>query len=144
MPSIKIPMPFTVFEKTLNVSQSMQQLTYTTLIYWSRCHPVLSSSSIHLGFLEKRAVVSPKPCSLMVDCLRGSSIKLIMSSAQMGALSLIFSTILTLLRPDIPHPIETELEKGRFVLVQKLQRKVKPKKGQRTKEKVQIWELKHL
>ena len=57
---------------------------------------------------------------------------------------LIFSTILTLLRPDIPHPIENELQKGRFALVQKLQRKVKPKKGQRTKEKVQIWELKPL
>ena len=61
-----------------------------------------------------------------------------------GRIALIFSTILTLLRPDIPHPIETELQKGRFELVQKLQRKVKPKKGQRTKEKVQVWELKRI
>ena len=61
-----------------------------------------------------------------------------------GRIVLIFSTILTLIRPDIPHPIETELQKGRFELVQKLQRKVKPKQGQRTKEKVQVWELRRL
>lgn len=58
-----------------------------------------------------------------------------------GTIVLIFSTILTLLRPDIPHPIESELQKGRFKLKQKLQRKVKPTAGKRTKEKVQIWEL---
>ena len=61
-----------------------------------------------------------------------------------GRIVLVFSTILTLLRPDIPHPIEIELKKGRFTLVQKLQRKVKPKMGKKTKERVQIWELKHL
>lgn len=58
-----------------------------------------------------------------------------------GRIVLIFSTILTLLRPDIPHPIETELSKGRFLLLNKMQRKVKPTNGKRTKEKVQIWEL---
>lgn len=58
-----------------------------------------------------------------------------------GTIVLVFSTILTLLRPDIPHPIESELTKGRFKLQQKLQRKVKPTGGNRTKEKVQIWEL---
>ena len=58
-----------------------------------------------------------------------------------GKVVFIFSTILTLLRPDIPHPLESELQKGRFQLIQKLQRKVKPKSGLRTKEKVQIWEL---
>lgn len=58
-----------------------------------------------------------------------------------GTLVLIFSNILTLLRPDIPHPIESELQNGRFELVQKLRRKVKPQKGKRTKEKVEVWEL---
>jgi len=58
-----------------------------------------------------------------------------------GRIVLIFSTILTLLRPDIPHPIETEVSKGRFRLLNKMQRKVKPTNGKRTKEKVQIWEL---
>ena len=58
-----------------------------------------------------------------------------------GTIVLIFSNILTLLRPDIPHPIESELQNGRFELVQKLRRKVKPQKGKRTKEKVEVWEL---
>lgn len=61
-----------------------------------------------------------------------------------GSIILLFSNIMTLLRPDVPHPIEAELKKGRFVCAQKLQRKIKPKdKSKRTKEKVQIWELKH-
>ena len=59
-----------------------------------------------------------------------------------GRIVFVFSNILTLLRPDLPHPIERELSIGRFTLVQKLTRKVKPKKGRRTKEKVEIWELK--
>ena len=59
-----------------------------------------------------------------------------------GRIIIIFSTILTLLRPDIPHPLETELRKGRLELIQKLRRKVKPQKGRRTKEKVEIWEFK--
>lgn len=61
-----------------------------------------------------------------------------------GSVILLFSNIMTLLRPDVPHPIEEELKKGRFVCAQKLQRKIKPKdKSKRTKEKVQIWELRH-
>ena len=62
-----------------------------------------------------------------------------------GSIILLFSNIMTLLRPDLPHPIEEELKKQRFQCTQKLQRKVKPKdKQKRTKEKVQIWELKHI
>ncbi len=60
-----------------------------------------------------------------------------------GRLVLLFSTILTLLRPDLPHPIERELSKNRFHLVQKTKRKVKPTNGRRTKERVEIWELTH-
>ena len=60
-----------------------------------------------------------------------------------GKIVLIFSTILTLLRPDIPHPIERELERKRFKLVNKMKRKVKPPKGRRSKERVEIWELEH-
>ena len=46
----------------------------------------------------------------------------------------------------MPHPILSELERGRFKLVQKLQRKVKPAPGKdgrrrRTREKVEVWEL---
>lgn len=63
---------------------------------------------------------------------------------QHGSIVLLFSNIMTLLRPDIAHPIEEELKKGRFQCIQKLQRKIKPKdKTKRTKEKVQVWELKH-
>ena len=60
-----------------------------------------------------------------------------------GRIVLIFSNILTLLRPDLPHPIETELTKNRFTLVNKMTRRIKPPKGskRRTKERVEIWEL---
>ena len=59
-----------------------------------------------------------------------------------GRLVLVFSNIMQLLQPDLPHPILSELERGRFRLVQKLQRKVKPSPGQRrTREKVEVWEL---
>ena len=63
-----------------------------------------------------------------------------------GRLVILFSTILQLVQPEVPHPILSELETGRFNLVQKLQRKVKssPSKNgrrRRTREKVQIWEL---
>ncbi len=60
-----------------------------------------------------------------------------------GRVVLLFSTILTLLRPDLPHPIERELSKDRFRLVQKRKRKVKPTNGRRTKERVEVWELAH-
>lgn len=59
-----------------------------------------------------------------------------------GRIVFLFSNILTLLRPDLPHPIERELSMGRFTLAQKLTRKIKQKKGRRTKEKVEVWELK--
>jgi hypothetical protein len=63
-----------------------------------------------------------------------------------GHIVLVFSNIMQLVQPDLPHPILAELERGRLRLVQKLQRKVKPTKtpsGQRrrTKEKVEVWEL---
>ncbi len=63
-----------------------------------------------------------------------------------GRLVLIFSNVIGLLQPDVPHPIETELAKGRFRLVAKTTRKVKPtpdKDGRRrrTREKVEVWEL---
>jgi len=59
-----------------------------------------------------------------------------------GRVVLVFSNIMQLLQPDLEHPILSELERGRFRLVQKLQRKVKPSPGQRrTREKVEVWEL---
>jgi tRNA1(Val) A37 N6-methylase TrmN6 len=63
-----------------------------------------------------------------------------------GRLVLIFSNVIGLIQPDVPHPILTELERGRFELIQKLSRKVKPtpdKDGRRrrTREKVEVWEL---
>lgn len=63
-----------------------------------------------------------------------------------GRVVLVFSNVLRLVRPDAPHPIEQELKRNRFELVQKLQRKVKGKKdadgrSRRTRERVEIWEL---
>jgi hypothetical protein len=63
-----------------------------------------------------------------------------------GRIVLLFSNLIGLVQPDIPHPILTELDQGRLRLVQKLHRKVKPtrtKSGQRrkTREKVEVWEL---
>jgi len=63
-----------------------------------------------------------------------------------GRVVLLFSNIMQLVQPDLPHPILAELERGRFTLVQKLNRKVKPTPGpdgkrRRTKEKVEVWEL---
>ncbi len=63
-----------------------------------------------------------------------------------GRVVLLFSNIIQLVQPDVPHPILTELERGRFRQVQKLQRKVKPGrdaqgKRRRTRERVEIWEL---
>lgn len=67
--------------------------------------------------------------------------------APKGRVVLVFSNVLRLVRPDAPHPIEQELQRNRLELVQKLQRKVKGKKGadgrvRRTRERVEIWELK--
>jgi tRNA1(Val) A37 N6-methylase TrmN6 len=66
--------------------------------------------------------------------------------APSGRIVLLFSNVIQLVRPDVPHPILTELETGRLRLVQKLQRKVKPapdENGQRrrTRERVEVWEL---
>jgi SAM-dependent methyltransferase len=60
-----------------------------------------------------------------------------------GRLVLVFSNVVQLLQPDVAHPVLAELERGRYRLVQKMQRKVKPLKGsgRRTKEKVEVWEL---
>lgn len=57
-----------------------------------------------------------------------------------GRVVLVFSNILVLSQPDVPHPIQTELERGRFALVEKLSRRVKPLR-RRTREKVEVWEL---
>lgn len=63
-----------------------------------------------------------------------------------GRVAMVFSNIGSLVQPELPHPIETELTRGRLRLVQKLQRKVKPARTRsgrkrKTKEKVEVWEL---
>jgi SAM-dependent methyltransferase len=57
-----------------------------------------------------------------------------------GRVVLVFSNIIELSQPEVPHPIETELARGRFRLVEKLTRRVKPLR-RRTREKVEIWDL---
>ena len=59
-----------------------------------------------------------------------------------GRVVVIFSTIIRLVQPEVEHPIEAELERGRFVLDERLQRKVKPSPGRRTRERVEVWVLK--
>jgi hypothetical protein len=63
-----------------------------------------------------------------------------------GRVVLLFSNLIELVQPDVPHPIRAELERGRFRLVQKLQRRVKSAPGpdgrkRRTRERVEVWEL---
>jgi hypothetical protein len=62
-----------------------------------------------------------------------------------GRLVLVFSNVMQLVQPDQPHPILTELERGRFTCLNKLSRRVKPasKDGRRrrTRERVEVWEL---
>jgi len=62
-----------------------------------------------------------------------------------GRVVVVFSDIGHLVQPDVPHPIEQELARGRFRLVDKLRRKVKGAKTdrgrRRTKERVEVWEL---
>ncbi len=63
-----------------------------------------------------------------------------------GRVVLLFSTIMQLVQPELPHPILSELERGRFVLVDKLQRRIRPKRDdrgirRRTRERVELWEL---
>lgn len=57
-----------------------------------------------------------------------------------GRIVFVFSNIIELSQPDVPHPIQTELDRGRFRLVEKLTRRVKPLR-RRTREKVEVWEL---
>jgi len=63
-----------------------------------------------------------------------------------GRVVMVFSNLIRLVQPDVTHPIDAELAGGRFRLVQRLQRKVKPTRGpdgslRRTREKVEVWEL---
>lgn len=60
-----------------------------------------------------------------------------------GRVVVVFSNTMRLLRPDVPHPIEAELEQQHFALIQRLQRRIRPprKSGRRTKERVEVWEL---
>ncbi|TNE89810.1 MAG: methyltransferase domain-containing protein [Deltaproteobacteria bacterium] len=61
-----------------------------------------------------------------------------------GRVVLVFSNVMRLLRDDAPHPIDAELAGDRFELVDKLQRRIKPSGGRRTKERVEVWELRRL
>ena len=60
-----------------------------------------------------------------------------------GRVVLVFSNILQLVQPDAPNPIDRELQRGRFVVEERLQRRVKPNRRthKRTREKVQVWVL---
>jgi len=62
-----------------------------------------------------------------------------------GRIVVLFSDIGRLVQPDVPHPIEVELARGRLERVQKLRRKVKGARTERgrrrTKERVEVWEL---
>ena len=58
-----------------------------------------------------------------------------------GRVAVIFSTIIRLVQPEVPHPIESELARGRFVLDERIHRKVKPAPGRRTRERVEVWVL---
>ncbi len=56
-----------------------------------------------------------------------------------GRVVIIFSNLIELVRPDAPHPLRTELARGRFTEVQTLRRRVRgPRK---TRERVEVWEL---
>jgi SAM-dependent methyltransferase len=63
-----------------------------------------------------------------------------------GRIAVVFSTVLALVQPDVPHPIRAELERGRLRLVDTLRRRVAPSrdaagKRRKTREKVEVWEL---
>ena len=53
---------------------------------------------------------------------------------------MLFSNVITLVQPEVPHPIEAELARGRLRLVQRMRRKV-PGTARRTRERVELWEL---
>ena len=58
-----------------------------------------------------------------------------------GRVVLVFSNVPRLVQPDEPHPFDEELSRGRFSLVAKQTRRVRPRPGERTREKVEVWEL---
>lgn len=58
-----------------------------------------------------------------------------------GRVVLVFSNIMRLVQKDAEHPIDAELARGRYRLVQRMQRKMRPEPGRKTREKVEIWEL---
>ena len=63
-----------------------------------------------------------------------------------GRVVIVFSNVIRLVQPDVPHPIDAELARGRFRLVDMMKRRVKPPPGatgpaRRTKERVEVWEL---
>jgi len=63
-----------------------------------------------------------------------------------GRVVVVFSNVIRLVQPDVPHPIDAELERGRFELVTKNVRRIKPAPGgpkpaRRTRERVEVWEL---
>lgn len=63
-----------------------------------------------------------------------------------GRVVLVFSDLIRWVQPDVPHPIEAELAKGRWQAVQVLRRKAKgstTRSGQarRTKERLEVWEI---
>ena len=58
-----------------------------------------------------------------------------------GRVAIIFSTIIRLVQPQVAHPIEAELAQGRFILDERVRRKVKPAPGRRTRERVEVWVL---
>ncbi|MBU1220031.1 methyltransferase [Myxococcota bacterium] len=62
-----------------------------------------------------------------------------------GRVVMLFSSVSTLVQPDVPHPLEKELENKRFRLVQKLERRAKTDKKvsvmKKSAEKVELWEL---
>ena len=65
------------------------------------------------------------------------------SLAPDGRVVVVFSDIGRLVQPEVPHPLETELARGRFTLVDKLRRKVRGAQmggtRRRTRERVEAW-----
>ena len=58
-----------------------------------------------------------------------------------GRVVVVFSNVVTLLTPDVLHPVEAELARDRFVLDQKLHRRAKRTGKRRTRERVEVWVL---
>lgn len=65
-----------------------------------------------------------------------------------GRVVMLFSSVSSLVQPDVPHPVTEELENKRFKLVQKLERRAKTDKKvsvmKKSSEKVELWELEAL